>query len=100
MAIEEYDRLLDSSRLVDTAGVKGKAERERAECAELMEADAIADNDPGAALTMYAEFVEGHPDSPLTETIAARVALLFDSNAADRMATEARPLSRPALTTW
>lgn len=89
LAIEEYDRLLDSSRLVDTAGVKGKAERERAECAELMEADAIADNDPGAALTMYAEFVEGHPDSPLTETIAARVALLFDSNAADRMATEA-----------
>lgn len=89
LAIVEYDRLLDSSRLVDTAGVKGKAERERAECAQLMAADDLADGDPSTALTMYAEFVEGHPDSPLAETIAGRVAGLFDSNAADQMATEA-----------
>lgn len=89
LAIEEYDRLLDSSRLVDFAGVEGKAERERAECAELVAADDLADSDPGSALTMYAGFVVGHSDSPLTELVADRVAGLFDSNAADQMATEA-----------
>ena len=88
-ALAKLDGLIGAARWIDTAGVVDDARLERAECAEIVAADALVPDDPGAALTAYGAFVAANPASPLATSVTERATTLLDDRGAVGVASVA-----------
>lgn len=87
-AITEYDTLLGSSRLFDTARVEHRATTERTECTTLLAIDRVAELDPATGIEQFAAFVESHAGSPLNDIVDDHVAAVVQRDDASKIATE------------
>lgn len=86
-AISEFDTLLQSGRWINTAGKLDKARAERAECADLVEADVLVATNPAAALVEYSAFLSSRPETPLHDVVVTRATALIAEQGAARVAS-------------
>jgi hypothetical protein len=88
IAIERYDSVINGWRLVTLGSTVSRAQTEKAECQPFREAaDRQRAGNLSGAIAGYMHFLNGRPQSPLTDVARRRVIDMFDKSEPAKLAT-------------
>ena len=89
MAIQSFDKIINSWRMYDLGGFAALAIQERSECQAFnIGVDKLASADPSGALFAYDDFIYNHGESPLVEAARIRIGSIFEKTNAGVLASE------------